>query len=105
MEAEVGDQLTYSTELREHLNGNAMHQSGSPLRNSEHDEPPWSCNSFLGSNGLLDFIELLIDPFVIATVVVELSQNSQGFVFTVGCHEMTRALGKEYHSNCQDLKG
>ncbi len=105
MQAVVGGHHTYSTELGEHLNGNAVHQSGSPLRNSKHDEPAWSCDSFLCRNGLLDFIELLIDPFVVATIVVELSQNSQGFIFSVGCHEMTRTLGKENHPNCKDLEG
>lgn len=37
-----------ATELSKDLNGDTVHQSRSPLRNSEHDAPTWSSYSLFG---------------------------------------------------------
>ena len=46
-----------ATELSEDLNGDTVHQSRSPLRNSEHDGPTGSSYSLFGENSSLDVAE------------------------------------------------
>lgn len=59
-----------ATELSKDLNGDTVHQSRSPLRNSEHDGPTWSSYSLFGENSSLDVVELLVDPIIYIAALV-----------------------------------
>lgn len=49
--------------------GNA-HESGSPLRYSEHDEPSGDCDSLFGFNGGFYLIVFRLDPVLVGAVEV-----------------------------------
>jgi hypothetical protein len=53
-----------------------VQQSGAPGWDLEHDRPTWRCDSLLGFNGELDLVELLIDPVLVGSVIMQLVQDS-----------------------------
>lgn len=59
-----------ATELSKDLNSDTVHQSSSPLRNSEHDGPAWSSYSLFGENSSLNIVELLVDPIIYMAALV-----------------------------------
>ena len=70
-----------ATELGKDLNGDTVHQSRSPLRNSEHDMPAGSSYSLFGLNSSLDVAEFLVDPIVyVVTLATRLLFDFRGFL-------------------------
>lgn len=85
--------------LSEDLDHRGMHKTSSPLRYSEHDTPARCSDRFLGSDGSLDLVELLVDPIVVPAVVVQLAEHTHGLVLAVRLQKMSGRFGKERHTN------
>ena len=53
-----------------------MHQSLPPDWHLEHDHPSWRSDGFLSIDSQLDLVKLRVDPVIVASVSVQLSQYS-----------------------------
>jgi hypothetical protein len=75
--------------LRENLDKRRLDQSRSPLWHCKHDFPSGGCNRFLCINRSLDFGVFLLDPVLVAAIVMQPVKNSHRLVGAVGLNEMT----------------
>lgn len=57
--------------LAKELDERGVHQSSPPSRYREHDAPSWSRDRPFSVYGQFDFVELGLDPLIVATVVVQ----------------------------------
>lgn len=78
--------LTYTSHLGENLHSNSVQQPRPPLRNPKHGHPTGNRDGLLCSNRGTDFIKLGLDPSVIVTVIMELSQDSHSVVLAIRGH-------------------
>ena len=77
-------QPSVSSDASTYLDQSSNHQTMAPLRNLEHYEPALSSVSLLGVDGELDLGKLALNPLLVASIVVQLSQSLHAFFESVG---------------------
>lgn len=88
-------------ELGEDLDQRAQHEAATPLRDLEHDQPSLSRLALLGIDSELDLVELSLDPFLVAPVVVQLPQDLHAFLQLIRGNQMSGRLGKPDHTDSE----
>lgn len=84
--------------LSKELNGSSVEQARSPGFNLEHYCPARCRNRFLSVDGEFDLVELLVDPILVGTVVMQFVQDFQGFVGAVRFDKVPRRFREEHNT-------
>lgn len=88
-----------SGELGEDLHERRENEAAPPLRHREHDAPPGDGKTLLGVDRRLDLVELVLDPFIVGAVVVQLVQDGPALFQAVRGDQVARRLGEPEHAD------